>query len=228
MSKTPPVALSAEDEPEDGETGLTVPDEADTEASLTAEEQQGNWPDLDRLRISQPQKVKFAVWLLEKGVSIRQTCKLARLSASTVCAITRDPVLGPSIASQKAQVTSLVKAALRVGLESKLEQWSAEGAKPPDVFDLKLLGDMAALADGGATQRVEHVHTIMNPNTSATLRLLEAGAVTATNPIRYIDNPFPDGVVMGSESQKLHALPPVAEADLVPDGIGDCEESPEI
>ena len=116
----------------------------------------------------------------------------------------------------------MTKAALRVGLEAKLAQWSAEGAKAPDVFDLKLLRDMAALDEGGATQRVEITHTIMNPNTSATLRLLEAGSVTMSTGL--VGN-TQEALEMGLESQKVHALAESTEETPGPDVVGESEES---
>lgn len=194
---------------------------------LEGEEKQGNHIDIARFRIKQPEKVKYAAWLLGKDTPIRTVCKLANLSATTVCAIIRDPELGPSIAQQKAHVTSLAKAALRVGLESKVEQWTAEGAKSPDVFDLRMLHQMVTQDEGGATVRVEHFGNVTVTNLEADLyRMIDAKVQTVERPmLSNGEDEMGEVLGMGSHGQKVHALEAGAESAQAPDDIRESEDS---
>jgi hypothetical protein len=212
-------------------TTTSAPDEAEVDpaTALAAEEKAGTWHNLNNFRVNQPQKLKLVRWLLGKGMVIRDVCKVAEVSATTVCQVLRDPEYAPGIAAQKAHVTDLTKLLLRVGVESKLAAWTKEDAKAPDVFDLKLLRDMAALDDGGATSRMEVVHTFLNADNSATLRLLQAGAVQPCKTPELGNGGFLEAEVMngqkvstmGLDSQKLHALP--LSAEQPPDPPADLE-----
>lgn len=184
----------------------------DTEAKALIEEdaKRGKHHDLATFKVSRPEKLRFIQYLLLRGATVRDVCRLAQVSATTVCQVTSDPEYGPPIAKQKARVTGLTKALLVVGLERKLEAWTAPDAKPPDVFDLKLLGDMVALADGGVTARVEHTHSFLSPSTSATMRLLEGSAVTTVGP--WTESVH-EAVVIGSDGQKLSTLPALSAPD---------------
>jgi hypothetical protein len=217
----------------------TAQDEAeiDPATALAAEEKAGTWHNLANFRVNQPQKLKLVRWLLGKGMVIRDVCKVAEVSATTVCQVLRDPEYAPAIAAQKAHVTDLTKLLLRVGVEKKLESWTAPDAKAPDVFDLKLLRDMAALDDGGATARMEVVHKFLNPDNSATLKLLEASAAqsgkmhglgngaTVQDAWSKSVHEVTEAEVceMGLDSQKLHALPALTDQPAVPDEVGESE-----
>lgn len=198
---------------------IATPDEADLDPEARAElaelEEHGECCDLATYRLKKPEKVRTISVLLGKGFVIRDVCKIARVSASTVCQVLRDPELGPTIAKQKAHVTGLTKAALRVGLENKLAEWAAPNAKPPAVFDLHLLHQMSTLDEGGATVRIEHTNSARIDELEADLyRIIDAKAHTVEQPKLCNEQLTEDGLGMGSESQKVHALP--APADPAP------------
>lgn len=193
--------------------------EPEAQTALVEDAKQGKHHDLATFKVSRPDKLKFIRYLLHQGASVRETCRLAQVSATTVCQVLADPEYGPPIAKQKARVTGLTKTLLLVGLERKLEAWTDPDAKPADVFDLKLLNDMAILADGGATARVEHTHTFMTPDSSATMRLLEGSAVT----VPALNDGQKVSTGIGSDSQIIHAIAEVAASPGGPEAIGECE-----
>ena len=159
-------------------------------------EEKGRWPDLSRLRARDPGKLKSCAWMLAHDVPVRDICEALSLSPCTVQAVADDPQLGVSVVSQKARVTTRMKLAFKLGIERVLADLSA-GKKLP-VFDLKLLHDMVQLADGGATSRVEHVHTLSHEEEELRQFMSQVTFTGASSG-------------MGLEAGKTPAMPPILD-----------------
>jgi hypothetical protein len=207
--------------------------DAEAKAELVEMEKEGKYDDLTTFRLKKPEKLRTVMVLLGKGFVIRDVCRIARVSASTVCQVLRDPELGPSIAKAKAHVTGLTKAALRVGLENKLAEWTAPNAKPPAVFDLQLLHQMSTLDDGGATVRVEHFGSSTLQKAEEDLYRMVDGATRTVEATKICNGEqwtesVHGTVGMGLDSQKVHALPALTEQPAVPDEVGESERSAPI
>jgi hypothetical protein len=199
----------------------------ESKAELAAMEQSGEVFDAASYRLNKALKTRSVICLLKKGFTVRDVCKIARVSATLVCGVLRNPKYAPSIAEARSHVTTLTKVALRVGLEAKLASWTAPDAKPPDVFDLKMLRDMAALDEGGVTVRIEHTYNPQVDEIEASLMRMVDGTTREVS--RPALSNVQDAVVMGLESQKVHALPASTDPDPTVQPnigvIGECEET---
>lgn len=182
--------------------------------------------DVSKMRLTRPDVIRPIVHMLGLRRPVREIARVCGVSNGTVLEVLNDPTHGPKVQEQRAHFATQVRNALRLGIEATVQKYADPKSKAPPVFDLKMLHDMAALEEGGATQRVEHVHTILTSDSSATLRLLEASHVSVTTPtLEDGEVRLPDqleGVGMGSQPEKTPAL---LVGSAAPDGVGECEES---
>ncbi len=170
--------------------------------------------DVSKMRLSRPDVIGPIIHMLGLRRPIHEISKVCRVSNGTVLEVLNDPEHGPKIQEQRAHFATQVRNALRLGIEATVKKYAEPKAKAPPVFDLRMLYEIATLEEGGATQRVEVVHTLLSPDRSATIRLLEAGQVSVTSPEE-----------MGSHGQKVHALPASTAQPADPDEVRESEET---
>lgn len=170
-------------------------------------EQRGHYVDIERLRRDKPQLLHGVQKLISYKAPVRDICDLLKVSEWTVKVVRDDPTCSNERAAWKDEMVGGLKWMARLTAEG-LTKKAVKGTL--GMFDLDMMLKNIALLEGGATQRVEIKHSIMNPATSATLRLLEAAVV---NPA-LTDGEERVAAGMGYDAQKLHALP--LEAEVIP------------
>lgn len=178
---------------------------------ITTLEDKGEWCDIERLKKRKPHLYNGIQGMLHNGFPVIQICTLLRVKPLIVRKVRDDPTCQSELSQWKDLMIHSLKWNATLAAEG-LSEKAANGKL--NTFDLDLLLKNIALLEGGATQRVEVLHGMLNPNTSATIRLLEASKVTVTTPAvdeqaQPVALPLPESseaVGMGSEPKKTPAL----------------------
>lgn len=168
--------------------------------------------DLSVMDAEQPQLVRLVAWMLSiPGMSYDGIAKQANMAWETVAAIAKRGYDVREWRQKTADTLSLVIEASLPGMLKKAAQGKL------NAFEFKQLVDAWGQLAAQATVRSEHTINIKIDTLTAQLESMmdvSQGRPTLVYETR----------VIGSESQKVHALPASTDQPAVPDGIGECEE----
>lgn len=122
------------------------------------EEDAGRWPDLTRLEARRPDILAGIIWFLARDVPVKSICAALKVSPCTVNSVRNHPKWKVAVVSESKGVVGQIEEILQLTVQHVLDE--ARSGKFPSAFDAKLWFEIMQVKTGGATARVEHVHSL--------------------------------------------------------------------